>query len=157
MDKPNPETVKTDAIYLIQSHKKLAGDAFWVKIRNGSQVTTLRTLPPDKVTLNIANPTADNPAVVESYTYKDVIDGKKINVTYQPQDIIHFKKPNPANPFRGLGAVEAMADTIDLDNLTNQTTRAFFQNGAITNFVLSTESKITDDQLKRLKAEMNAT
>lgn len=157
LDRPNQETTKTDAIYIIQSHKKLSGDAFWLKIRNGQQVVGLRELPPDKIILNLRPPTADDPTVIESFRYMDTIDGLKIDVVYDPRDIIHFKKPNPNNPFRGLGAVEALAETIDLDNLTTETTKRFFTNGAITNFVLSTDSKITDEQLKRLRQEMRST
>lgn len=157
LDKPNAETTKADAIYVIQSHKKLAGDAFWLKIRNGQQVVALRQLPPDKIILNLQPPTPTDPTVIENYHYIDKINGQPIDVIYEPRDIIHFKKPNPNNPFRGYGAVEALAETIDLDNLTTETTTQFFKNGAINNFVLSTESKITDDQLKRLRAEMRAT
>jgi HK97 family phage portal protein len=154
LDKPNNEEVKSDAVYIIQSHKKLTGDAFWLKVRTGKQVTALRHLPPDKIKLELRSPTADDPTAIESYRYEDVIDGQKIDVVYQPEDIIHFKKPNPNNPFRGLGTVEAMADTIDIDNLTNLTTRNFFEKGAITNFVLSTDKNLSDDQLKRLRAEL---
>lgn len=157
LDKPNAETTKADFLYTLQSHKKLTGDAFVLKIRNGNQVTGLRILPPDKIILNLQPPTETDPTVIESYHYQDTIDGKKVDVVYDPKDIIHFKKPNPDNPFRGLGAVEALSETIDLDNLTEETTKRFFTNGAITNFVLSTESKITDEQLKRLQAEMKAT
>lgn len=156
LDKPNAETIKTDAIYLIQSHKKLAGDAFWLKLRTNGQVSGLRVLPPDKVTLNLQTPTEKDPTVIKSYEYKDTINGKPIKVEYDPKDIIHFKKPNPNNPFRGLGVVEALSETIDLDNLTTETTLNFFKNGAINNFVLSTDNKVTDEQLNRLKAEMRA-
>lgn len=154
LDQPNPETTKSDAIYVIQSHKKLAGDAFWLKIRNNNQVIALRQLPPDKIILNLDQPTDTDPTIIKSFNYKDVIDGNKIDITYEPKDIIHFKKPNPNNPFRGLGAVEALADDIDLDNLTIETTKSFFKNGAITNFVLSTEVKVNDDQIARLEAQM---
>jgi HK97 family phage portal protein len=156
LDKPNDETTKSDALYVIQSHKKLTGDAFWIKIRNGQQVVGLRSLPPDKITLNLQTPTENDPTVIQSYTYRDRIDGLEITVTYDPKDVIHFKKPNPNNAFRGLGAVEAFAETIDLDNLTTETSKKFFQNGALTNFVLTTDKSLTDEQLKRLKAEMNA-
>lgn len=156
LDKPNAETVKSDALYLLQSHKKLTGNAYWLKIRNNNQVVALRSLPPDKVILNLQAPTATDPTVIESFHYVDTIDGKKIDVIYSPKDIIHFKKPNPDNPFLGLGAVEALSETIDLDNLTEETTKKFFINGAITNFVLSTDAKINDEQLKRLRAEMRA-
>lgn len=156
LDRPNQETTKSDALYIIQSHKKLSGDAFWLKMRNGSQTVGLRTLPPDKITLNLRTPTPEDPTVIESYHYQDIIDGSKVDAVYDPRDIIHFKKPNPSNPFRGLGAVEALADTIDLDNLTTETTKKFFENGAITNFVLSTDNKVTDEQLRRLKAEIRS-
>ena len=156
LDKPNPETIKADALYIVQSHKKLAGDAFWLKIRTNGQVTSLRSLPPDRIILNLRPPTETDPTCIESYHYQDTISGNKVDVTYMPEDIIHFKKPNPKNPFRGLGAVEALADTIDLDNLTTDTTLSFFKNGAINNFVLSTEAKITDEQLRRLRGELRA-
>ncbi len=154
LDKPNNETTKSDALYVIQSHKKLAGDAFWLKIRNGRRVVALRSIDPTKIELNLRQPTPDDPTAIENFHYQDVINGQKVDVIYQPEDMIHLKKPNPSNPFRGMGVVETMADTIDLDSLTNTTTKTFFQKGAITNFVLSTEQKVTKEQLKRLKAEM---
>lgn len=157
LDKPNAETTKADFIYTIQSHKKLSGDAFVLKLRNGGQVVGLRILPPDKIILNLKTPTESDPIVIESYHYQDVIDGDKVDIVYDTKDIIHFKKPNPSNPFRGLGAVEAMSDDIDLDNLSIETSKKFFLNGAISNFVLSSPNKITDEQLKRLKAEMRST
>lgn len=156
LDKFNSTTTRNDALYITQSHKKLTGDSFWYLDKNGSQIENIFILPPDKVELNLGNPMDGTDDLVESYTYKDVIDGKKVEQTYSRDQIIHFKTPNPSNPFRGYGAVEAAADVIDIDNLTNYTTKKFFENGAITNFVLSTESKITDDQLKRIKAELRA-
>jgi HK97 family phage portal protein len=157
LDKPNEEIVKSDAIYLLQSHKKLTGNAFWLKIRNGRQVVSLRSLPPDKITLKLRDPTPADPTVVIGYNYQDTINGDNIDITYPTDDVIHFKKPNPKNQFMGIGAVEALAETIDLDNLTTETTKRFFTNGAISNFVLSTEAKVTDDQLRRLQAEMRST
>lgn len=156
LDKPNAETTKADAIYIVQSHKKLTGDAFWLKIRNGRTVTALRSLPPDTITLKLRSPTPEDPTAIEYFEYKDIIDGEKVEEIYQPADIIHIKKPNPGNYFRGLGAIEPLAETIDVDNLTNLTTKNFFKKGAITNFVLSTEQKPTDEQIKRLQAEMRS-
>jgi HK97 family phage portal protein len=154
LDKPNNEEVKSDALYILNSHRKLAGDAFWLKVRTGRQVTSLRHLQPDKVELHLRTPSPEDPTAIENYEYKDVIDGVEIKVIYAPEDIIHIKKPNPDNQFRGLGVVEAMSETIDVDNLTNEVTKNFFKKGAITNFVLSTDAKITPDQLKRLRAEL---
>ena len=49
-----------------------------------------------------------------------------------------------------------MKQVIDLDNLTNDTQKQYFINGAIQNFALTTDAKITDEQLKRLKSEMRS-
>lgn len=154
LDRPNAETTKSDAVYIIQSHKKLTGDAFWLKLRSGRKVTALRSLPPDKVTLDLQDPTSTDPTVIKGFKYEDIIDGQRVSEYYDPADIVHIKKPNPSNYFRGLGAVEALAETIDVDNLTNFTTKNFFKRGAITNFVLSTEQKISSDQIKRIQGEM---
>jgi HK97 family phage portal protein len=154
LDRPNAETSKSDALYIIQSHKKLTGDAFWLKLRSGRSVVALRSLPPDKITLNLQDPTEKDPTVIKNFEYHDVINGEKVDAIYQPEDIIHIKKPNPNNYFRGYGAVEALAETIDVDNLTNLTTKNFFKKGAITNFVLSTEQKINPEQIRRIQSEM---
>lgn len=154
LDKPNAESTKADAIYILQSHKKLTGDAFWLKIRSGRSVVALRPLPPDRIKLNLRSPTPSDPTVIENFEYNDVIDGEKVHEIYDPNDIIHIKKPNVNNYFRGQSTVEAFADTIDVDNLTNHTTMSFFKKGAITNFVLSTESKVSEEQIKRIQADM---
>lgn len=154
LDKPNEETTKSDFIYVIQSHKKLTGDAFYLKIRNGSQIVSLRSLPPDKIKLVLRPPTQDDPTIIEAYEYHDVIDGNKVSYSYRPEDIIHLKKPDPNNLFRGISTVAALADTIDIDNLTIETTKSYFKNGAIQNFALTTDTKITEEQLRRLKGEI---
>jgi HK97 family phage portal protein len=155
LDQFNSTTTKSDGLYNTQSHKKLTGDAFWLLTRNGSQITDIHILQPDKVTLDLGDPNKGEP-LVRTYKYRDQVEGKDVEITYQPEEIIHFKKPNPKNPYRGLGAVEAIADTIDTDNLANLVQKNFFKKGAITNFVLTTDSKVTEAQLKRLKADMKA-
>lgn len=155
LDKFNATTTKADGIYDLQSHKKLTGDAFLLLIRNGRTIEGLELLQPDKVTLDLGDPNKGEPKV-KAYKYKDTVGGKQVEITYEPEEIIHFKKPNPKNQYRGLGAVEAMAETIDADNLANLVQKNFFKKGAITNFVLTTEGKITDAQLKRLKADLKA-
>lgn len=156
LDRFNPHTTRSEGIYMTQSHKKLTGDAFWLLDKNGNTVENIFVLPPDKIELELADPTDATADMVREYVYRDNIDNKQILQRYSPEQIIHFKKPNPNNPFRGYGAVEAIADTIDADNLTNLVQRNFFDKGAITNFVLTTDAKITQEQLKRTRAEIRA-
>lgn len=152
----NDSTTQSDALYNTQSHKKLTGDAFWLLDGKGANLKNVFLLQPDKIELGIGDPTDATASLIQGYKYKDTIDGKEIEKYYLPDEILHFKTPNPNNMFRGYGAVEALAEDIDLDNLTTEVNKKFFQNGAIISYILSTVNKVTDDQLKRLRAEFRA-
>lgn len=156
LDKFNSSTTRNDGLYITQSHKKLTGDAFWHLDRNGDRIENIFILEPDKVDLDLGDPNDATDDLVDGYEYKDVINGKKVSVYYNKDEVLHFKKPNPRNPYRGYGVVEAAKEVIDIDNLSTYTQKQFFRNGAISNFVLTTEKKLTDDQLKRVRAEMRA-
>ena len=156
LDKFNETTTKTDGIYITQSHKKMTGDAFWYLDGKGSNINNIFVLQPDHIELTLGDFTDSSDRMVENYKYSATVDGELVEKTYEPDQIVHIKTPNPNNPYRGYGAVEAAAATIDLDWLTTDLSKKFFQNGAITNFILSTEGKLQEEQLKRLKAEFKS-
>lgn len=156
LDRFNETTTKTDGIYITQSHKKMTGDAFWYLDGKGDNINNIFILQPDNVELVLGDFTDNSARLVDAYKYSATVDGELVEKTYEPDDIVHIKTPNPSNPYRGYGAVEAAAATIDLDWLTTDLSKKFFQNGAITNFILSTEGKIQEEQLKRLKAEFKS-
>lgn len=65
--------------------------------------------------------------------------------------------PNPKNQFRGLGKVEAAADTIDTDSMAIEANKALYKRGLISNFILTTPNKVTPEQLSQLHAEFKST
>lgn len=162
LDRFNDATSRSDGIYNTQSHKKMVGDAFWLLDDKGINVENIYLLNPTEITLDLGDfSKEDTKAMIKGYQFKTEIkkkNGKSEEVEryYQPEEIIHFKKPNPNNPYRGYGAVEAAAKTIDLDSLVNDTQRDFFRRGAITNFVITTEQKLSQDQRKALRAELKS-
>lgn len=82
-----------------------------------------------------------------------------VNKSPKPTDqkISFILKPNPRNPFRGYGTVEALSETVaGSDNLTSEVMMSYLRNGAIHNFALTTDQKVTDEQLRRLKAELRS-
>lgn len=158
LDRFNDSTTSSDGFYLTESHLDLAGDAFWY-LEGGNNFAppeNLYILQPDKIELKLGNFNRDGGTLVEGYVLKAIIDGKPVEVPYEAEEIIHFKIPNPNNMYRGLSTVEAIADTIDADTYSNVVVRKMYEQGMITNFVLSTDQKINDDQLKRLNAELRA-
>lgn len=155
LDRFNEFTAASDGFYLTQSHRKLTGDAFWYVDGQNTQVNGIYLLQPDKVTLELGKPVAGQ-KIINKYVYEDNVNGDKIKETYDADEIVHFKIPNPNNPYRGKSAVEAAAESIDTDNYAVEANKGLFKRGLITNFVLSTENKLTNEQLSQLRAELRA-
>lgn len=154
LDRFNEFTAASDGFYLTESHVNLAGDAFWYVNGRGPNVKGLYLLQPDKVTLTLGDP-IDGQYVIQSYEFQDTVNGKTIQKTYKREEIIHFKNPNPDNPYRGKSKVQAAAEAIDTDNYAIEANKGLFKRGLITNFVLSTENKLNTEQLTALRAELN--
>lgn len=155
LDRFNEFTAASDGFYLTESHVNLAGDAFWYINGKGIDIKGIYLLQPDKVTLNLGDPT-DGQYIIQSYDFQDTVSGKTIKKTYNKDEVIHFKNPNPDNPYRGKSKVQAAAETIDTDNYAIEANKGLFKRGLITNFVLSTDNKLNAEQLTALRAELKA-
>lgn len=156
LDKFNEFTSAYDGFYTTQSHRKLAGDAFWYVDRTGLVINNIFILPPDKVTIDLGKAEGSQ-RIIQSYTYKDTIKGEPIEIKYEPEEIIHFKVPNPRNFYRGKSAVEAAAEAIDTDTMAIEANKKLFERGLIAQLMLTTEKSLTDDQLKQLHSEFRNT
>lgn len=158
LDRFNETTTQSDAFYLTESHLELTGDCFWYLEggANGGQPTNIYLLQPDKVDLKLGDVSAGAARLVAGYEYKTVIDGDTVQRDYEPEEILHIKVPNPKNPYRGHSVVEGIATSLDIDTQTLEANKKFYENGMMAQFMLTTDAKLTQDQLKKLKAEMSA-
>lgn len=152
LDRFNSMISQTDGFYLTQSYMELAGDCFWLIDGVGRNIKNIYVLQPDKVTVNFDNTTQG--VQIKSYTYKDNVDGKAIEITYTPEEIIHFKVPDPGNQVRGKSVVAGSATIIDTDNMAEEYNKNLFMRGAIQNFILSTEKNIDETEMKRLEMKL---
>lgn len=155
LDRFNEFTSKTSGFYLTESHQNLTGDAFWYVDGKGINIKGIYLLQPDKVELSLGDPSYGQ-FIINAYKYKDTIDGKQVEETYEPDEIVHFKQPNPDNPYRGKSKVEAASEEIDTDNLAQLANKRLYQQGLISNFVLSTEKFLTDEQAQSVEAKLKA-
>lgn len=153
LDRFNEFTTASDGFYTTEAHRLLSGDSFWFVDGAGTNIRGMYLLPPDKITLNLGD-VAGTQRVIESYEYVDTINGETITQIYRPEDIIHFRIPNPSNPYRGLGKVEVAAEDIDLDTFGIAANRSLFMRGMISDFMLTTEKSLTPEQRKQLQAEL---
>jgi len=156
LDRFNEFTSSYDGFYTTQSHRKLAGDAFWYVERVGLQINNIFILPPDKVTIDLGKAEGSQ-RIIQSYTYKDTIKGEPVEVKYAPEEIIHFRVPDPKNFYRGKSAVMAAAEAIDTDTMAIEANKKLFERGLIAQLMLTTDKSLTDEQLKQLHSEFRNT
>ena len=74
---------------------------------------------------------------------------------FDPEEIAHFKHPNPGNPFWGKGPLEAVGLAATLYHDFNIYESALMQNDAVPGIVLTAREGITESQRKRAEKRFN--
>ena len=142
----NPYQTGYDLKYLTTSHLELAGNSYWLLdgVKNEASKPTAIYLLNPKYTNPIP---AKLPDFIKGYKYS--INGE--TQTFQPYEILHFKYPDPSDPYQGIGTVQAVTNWIEMDNLATDVNLNYFKNGARLGGILSSENAVTDAQLKVLR------
>jgi HK97 family phage portal protein len=112
---------------ITQLHLDLAGEAYWVKERDGlGTVVGLWPVPPNWI-MNTPTPT--------NRFFRVGFRGWQ---GYIPDtEILWFSDPDPSNPYgRGSGSVQALADELETDEYIAKHTKAFFFNRAKPDLVI---------------------
>lgn len=142
--KVNPYTTKFDHWSLTQEYLELTGEAPWLLERDGNgPPTAIYLLRPDKLTIKF-----EKGKVIGKYIYRTDMAN---TVDIDPQDIILIRYPNPLTLFRGMGTLEAAAQTVDLEKYAEQWNLFFFYNQARPDAVLTSKKSLTPDQRKRIE------
>ncbi len=130
---------------------ELTGNGYWLIVRDNMGVPTeIWPLLPQYMKVIVSE------SVFVSHYMFAVTATKKIKLA--PEQVIHFKYPNPKNIFIGQGKLEACADAADLHANMNLYESALFANRGCPDHVLSFPSdkgKPTDDTVARIKAQWN--
>lgn len=74
---------------------------------------------------------------------------------YLPEEIIHFKIPNPDNPFFSKHTAGAARLTLDAEQFQLLYQKNFYLNDAAIGGMFSTDTKLTDEAFKRLDAQIS--
>lgn len=148
----NPWMTMRELFQFTQAYRDLAGEAFWYLVKKndapGSPIMQIWLLRPDWMTV-----LTDPENFIKGYEYS--VPGQS-KIVFRPDQIIHHKEFNPLDPYRGLSVVKAAALTIDTDNFAELYNAKFFQNSAVPSVVLSTEQKLDESIIKRMRAQWQA-
>jgi len=146
----NPNMTKHELIYTTVAHLRLLGEAMWYLVRKNPNnpkelPTEIYPLRPDRVKVMPGD--LSKGQFISHYEY--TVYGKE-KTRFEPWEILFLKTPNPKNPYRGLGVIEAAATTLDIEEYSEMWNRNFFFNSAQPDAVLYTDQKLTPETIERL-------
>lgn len=140
LTKVNPFQTRSEFLKTAWINKKVTGEAFWMKVRNNDgDVVELWNLRPDLMTV-----VTDPKTYVKHYELDKEDGGEKVVLAVE--DVIHFKDPDPLNPFRGLSPLVASKSRIETEEGATIYQRDFFKNNARPDALLVTEQQLDGDQ-----------
>lgn len=143
--KPNPLMDTMELVEVAMQHYDTAGEWFWVayfgSIRAAGPLE-LWPMRPDRVKI-----VTDRDDALVGYVYCGP-DGEEVPL---PKDIvIHVRRPNPLDIYRGLGPVQALAVKLDGNRLAAEYNRNFFLNSAEPGGIIEIEDRLDDDEFREL-------
>ena len=127
--------------------QELCGNSYWYIVNDQMGLPSqIFFVPPDKMKV-----IPDKKDWIKGYVFKNNTE----EIHYEPDEIIHFKFPDPKNDYYGLSPVMALARTYNLiidmeiyqDNLID--------NQGIPSGILSSESNLTPEQIEKISEQWN--
>lgn len=140
--KPNKFMTRHELVEVCQQHLDLVGEAFLVVVKAGKLPIELWPVRPDRI-----EPVPHPTKFLAGYVYTDP-DGVKVPLDVD--DVIHIKVPNPVDPYRGLGPVQAILVELDAVQYSAQWNRNFFLNSARPGGIIEVERRLDDAEFDEL-------
>lgn len=129
-----------------QAFLDLEGNAFWWTPPGRVVRKPLEIWPLDPTRVFVVK---SESKVIGGYVYRNE---KGQDIPLKAEEIIHFKRFNPRNRYRGIGTVQAAAIAIDSDVYSAKWNRNFFYNAAMPSAVLETKGTLSEEQYTRIRA-----
>ena len=142
--RPNPFMTRREFVEATQQHTDLTGEGPWVVSRDPRSDIPLELWPvrPDRL-----EPVPHPTQFLSGYVY--VGPGGE-RVPLQLNQVIRIKMPNPLDPYRGMGPVQAMLVDIDSARYGAEWNRNFFLNGAEPGGIVEVDERLGDDEFDEM-------
>lgn len=150
LDAPNPYQDYEELIQLLVIDLLLTGNAYWYKWRanaEGQPLSLFRLAPPYvKIIPGDLGP--------KKYEYKVPDSGQRKPLEIKLNEMIHFKLPNPHDPYYGLGVIQGGTKPLDLELALTDHQTNYFHKGASPSIVVQSDRRVPRDVLKKLQNQM---
>lgn len=147
IEKPNNFQTKEEFFWLTTVFLLAEGEAP-IYVNSRKNPTQMVLLNPDKLTINF-----NEGGIIGGYTYRQT-NGSNIKI--DAEQIVFIKIPSVLTPFRGVGIMKHIAQTLDLDYFIEEYLRVFFYNDTAPSAVLETSQELTSSIINRLKVQFQS-
>lgn len=151
LNKPNEFFDRAGFFESVQQHIDLTGEG-WPLISYDSRFNfpvELWFARPDRM-----KPVRNPDRFVIGYIYTDP-DGVEIPLSLREASLIRM--PNPSDPYRGMGPVQALLASIDSLKYSAEWNRRFFLNDATPGGLIEVDKRLSDDEFDEMQARWNET
>jgi len=143
----NPNNFYTRQILVesVQQHVDLTGEGWCVfGYDNGSPwPTSIWPVRPDRI-----EPVASPTEFISGYIYTGPNDEK---VPLERREVMRLRMPNPLDPYRGMGPVQALLADLDAERFSAEWNRNFFLNSAEPGGIIEVPKVLTDPEFEQLQ------
>ena len=143
--------------YVTAGHLEAVGNAYWLLLKGGEPVKSFTDKPdgifplsPQNIKILINRSVF--PYHIKGYEYRE----HTLKIVFEPYQILQIKSPDFADPFEGIGTVQAAAVAIDLDKYSMEMNRQFFLRGSKVGDTFETDAS-DEASLLQLKETYDAT
>ncbi|NED75271.1 phage portal protein [Streptomyces sp. SID9944] len=125
-----------------QQHEELVGEQWWVIARNPNSTLPLELWPvrPDRM-----EPVPDADDFLVGYMYTGP-SGERVPLGVD--EVIFLRRPNPLDPYRGMGVVQTILMDIDATRASAEWNANFFRNSAEPGGVVQVDRRLSDDEFR---------
>ena len=151
LDHVNPIHTRWQLLAATAEFLELTGNAYWYVAYDGLRVPR-EVWPLHSQKMKVI---PDRTAFVGGYEYTP-FPGKRVR--FEPNEVVHFRYPNPHNLYYGWSPLQAAAEAVDAhEEMLNAQVKAFRQGVQPPKIVFSTPHRISDESsLARLQEQLEA-
>ena len=144
LNRPNPFTTRQELMEATQQHVDLTGEGYWHVVPNEvGWPEELWPVRPDRM-----QPVPSREEFLAGYVYHA---GGAEKIPLDPPEVIQFRMPNPTDPYRGLGPVQALLVDLDSAKAAAEWNRNFFQNSAEPGGIIEVPEYLDDTRFNELR------
>lgn len=149
-DQPNPFMDYTELIELAVTDFLLAGEFMWLKFRpdEAGKPLAIYRLAPSLVEIEL-----NRQGVPGKYIYT-APGGKPVK--FDPDDVVHCKRPNPHDPWRGLSVIAGNPRMYDIELALTESVAQYYEQGTRLSGVLESDRPVPPKAWEKIKRQFAA-